>query len=147
MKIIISLFFAVLIAGCNTYSEEELSEFDQEIQTYIAQNNLKCTKSNSGLYYQIKKEGVGSNIKYQDSIQFTYTSYLLDGTLVEDQKKPVQFAVKDLIAAWKEIALLVNSGSEVLLITPPQLAYGEHELDDIPQNSILIFDMKIIGRK
>jgi FKBP-type peptidyl-prolyl cis-trans isomerase len=33
------------------------------------------------------------------------------------------------------------------LIIPPQLGYGQNKLDDIPINSILVFEIKIEGVK
>jgi FKBP-type peptidyl-prolyl cis-trans isomerase len=38
---------------------------------------------------------------------------------------------------------MCKKGSEVKMILPPSIAYGDHKLDNIPQNSILKFNMKV----
>ncbi len=141
------LFISVLLFGCQTYSESDKVNFDKEIKSYLAKKGVSCIQSNSGLHYKIITPGAGKFIRYQDSIQFTYKASLLSGKIVDEQKELVQFAVKDLIAAWKEIALELKPGAEVFMISPPQLAYGEYKLDSIPENSILQFEMKIFAVK
>lgn len=146
-KILNFFFLTALIFGCQTYSENDKASFDSQIKTYLTKKRIACIKSNSGLYYKIINPGEGAFIKYQDSLQFTYKASLLNGKIVDEQKEQVQFAVKDLIAAWKEIVLELKPGAEVFMIAPPQLAYGEYKLDSIPENSILQFEMKILGVK
>ncbi len=147
MRIILLLISTAVLVGCQTYSEEDKNAFDKEISAYLSKKKIDCTRSNSGLYYKILKPGDGQFIRYQDSLKFTYKASLLNGTIVDEPQKEVQFAVKDLIASWKEIALILKPGAEVFMISPPQLAYGNHKLDAIPENSILQFEMKILGVK
>jgi len=135
---------ALILSSCSTYSENELATFDTEIQSYLTKNDLNYKKSTSGLYYNILKKGEGQFIQLSDSVSFTYTGRLLDKTIFDRQKTPIKFAVKDLITGWKEIIVMNKPGAEVQLILPPNLGYGTHDLDDIPANSILIFDMTIL---
>jgi FKBP-type peptidyl-prolyl cis-trans isomerase FkpA len=141
------LFMSAFLLGCQTYSEADKDSFDKEIKSYLSKKGISCIQSNSGLYYKIINPGIGDFIRYQDSIQFTYKASLLSGEIVDEEKELVQFAVKDLIAAWKEIALELKPGAEVFMVAPPQLAYGEYKLDSIPENSILQFEMKILAVK
>jgi FKBP-type peptidyl-prolyl cis-trans isomerase len=55
--------------------------------------------------------------------------------------------VKDLIGAWKEIMLELKPGAKAFLVAPPSLGYGDRQLDDIPANSILVFNMEVVGVK
>lgn len=144
------LFFASLLfifASCNTYSDQELEGFDKEIQAYIKKNKLDLDASPSGLYFKITKEGDGRLIQYTDSVSISYKGKLLNGRIFDYTKEPLTFAVKDLIGGWKEALLSCKKGSEVVMIIPPQIGYGNHKLDDIPQNSILYFEMKVWGFK
>ena len=95
------------------------------------------------MYYHIYDKGEGENIQLTDSVTFTYKGTLLNGTVFDNQKKPVTFKVKDLIAGWKEIMLKLKTKSKVLLVMPPLLGYGTHDLEKIPPNSILVFQMEI----
>jgi FKBP-type peptidyl-prolyl cis-trans isomerase len=87
--------------------------------------------------------GSGRNIRYQDSVSISYTGKLLSGKLVDIQTKPITFAVKDLIMGWKEALIMSQNGSEISMIIPPNLGYGDHKLEQIPQNAILSFDLKV----
>ena len=142
---IASLLF--IFASCNTYSEQELEGFDKEIQAYIKKNKLDLDASPSGLYFKITKEGDGRLIQYTDSVSISYKGKLLNGRIFDYTKEPLTFAVKGLIGGWKEALLSCKKGSEVVMIIPPQIGYGNHKLDDIPQNSILYFEMKVWGFK
>ena len=137
----------ILLVGCRTYSDDDKNAFDKQISAHLSKKNMDCIRSNSGLYYKILNPGEGQFVRYQDSLRFIYKASLLNGKVVDEPKKEVQFAVRDLIASWKEIALILKPGAEVFMISPPQLAYGNHKLDDIPENSILQFEMKILGVK
>ena len=143
MRKLIQFLLFLLLIGCSTYSEQEIQDFDSKISSHIKKNKLKFIKSSSGLYYHLKKNGEGKFILYTDSVSITYSGFLLNGKRIDFQKVPVKFAVRDLIAGWKEVLLMCKKGSEVQMILPPSIAYGDHKLDNIPQNSILKFEMKV----
>jgi FKBP-type peptidyl-prolyl cis-trans isomerase FkpA len=143
MSKLIQFLLFLLLTSCSTYSDQEIQDFDSKISSYIKKNKLKFIKSSSGLYYHLKKNGEGKFILYTDSVSITYSGFLLNGKRIDFQKAPVKFAVRDLIAGWKEVLLMCKKGSEVQMILPPSIAYGDHKLDNIPQNSILKFDMKV----
>lgn len=139
---------SILVVSCQTYSDDQLNQFDEEIQTYIEKNELKLNKSESGLYYEIVEQGAGKPIQFTDSVYFKYKGQLLDGTVFDEQlETPVKYPVRQLIGAWKEVLLEMNEGGKAFLISPPQLGYGTHKLDDIPESSILIFDLEVTDVK
>ena len=143
MRKLIQFLLFLVLTSCSTYSDQEIQDFDSKISSYIKKNKLKFIKSSSGLYYHLKKNGEGKFILYTDSVSITYSGFLLNGKRIDFQKTPINFAVRDLIAGWKEVLLMCKKGSEVQMILPPSIAYGDHKLDNIPQNSILKFDMKV----
>lgn len=133
----------LLVTGCQTYSDADKEGFDKQISEYLKKKGIECTKSPSGLYYKIIEPGEGEYIQFQDVVSFSYKGYFLNGEVFDHEKKPVEFKVKDLIGAWKEIMLELKPGAKAFLVAPPQLGYGDHQLDDIPANSILVFEMDI----
>jgi FKBP-type peptidyl-prolyl cis-trans isomerase FkpA len=143
MRKLIQFLLFLVLTSCSTYSDQEIQDFDSKISSYIKKNKLKFIKSSSGLYYHLKKNGEGKFILYTDSVSITYSGFLLNGKRIDFQKVPIKFAVRDLIAGWKEVLLMCKKGSEVKMILPPSIAYGDHKLDNIPQNSILKFNMKV----
>lgn len=147
MSKIVNFFFIFFIASCSTYSDKELEDFDSKINNYTAKSKLNFIKTDSGLQYSITKNGVGKFIQYNDSISVTYSGFLLNGKRFEFQKEPITLALSDLIAGWKEALLFCQTGTELQMILPPSIAYGNHILDDIPQNSILRYEMKVCNLK
>lgn len=145
---ILLIGFCSILASCSTYSEKELQGFDQQIQDYIQKDTLSYEKSESGLYYHIFKAGEGThNIRYSDKVTFTYEGELLNGEVFDKAGKsnPATFYVRQLIMGWKEAFAYLKNGGKAKIIVPPQLGYGDHELERIPKNSVLVFDMEILN--
>jgi FKBP-type peptidyl-prolyl cis-trans isomerase FkpA len=150
IKIIIVVIICSIITSCKTYSNEDHSNFDKKIQTYISktkQNNFQ--KSESGLYFKIINEGKGNYIKLTDEVLFNYEGKLLNGKIFdgEHKKNPISFQMKDLIQGWKEGLMYLKPGGKIKLIVPPYLGYGDYKLDHIPPHSILYFDIEVIEVK
>jgi FKBP-type peptidyl-prolyl cis-trans isomerase len=148
MKRLITLFSLIMIlSSCKTYSKEDKIGFDKSIKKYIQKNNVSIQKTSSGLYKKRLSQGVGQIVHFTDSVSVTYTGKLLNGKIFDRQTTPQTFSIRGLIAGWKEALVGSRIGDKWLLIIPPQLGYGQNKLDDIPINSILVFEIKIEGVK
>jgi len=135
---------SVLLLSCGSYSDEELAKFDKKIEKYLKQKNIDCKKSASGLHYKILEEGEGELIQFTDKVMVTYKGTFLDGTVFDEQTEPIELTVSEQINAWKELMLQLKKGSKAFLIAPPQLGYGEYEIEKVPPNSILVFELEVV---
>lgn len=146
MKSILFFLIPIALLSCRTYSDEDKAHFDKEIEAYIKSKGLKgLERSESGLYYRIDDEGSERKILFKDQVHFKYKGTLTNGKVFDDQTKEGQtFYVQELIGAWKEIMLEIGEGGKAFIIAPPQLGYGNHQLDKIPQNSILVYELEIV---
>ena len=63
--------------------------------------------------------------------------------IIDKQEKPIQFSVRDLLKGWQEGLTFCGENAHIDLIIPPQLGYGDNELDDIPPHSILRYSIKV----
>lgn len=148
IKLIFFLFLplTLLFFSCKTYNEEDKASFDDKINAYIEQEHIEgMVRSESGLYFKIIEPGEDRKIRYDDEVKFRYKGTLIDGAVFDDQTEDgQQFKVRELIPAWKEIMLELGKGAKVQLIAPPQLGYGDHDLEKIPKHSILIYELEII---
>ena len=149
MKIILSLItLALIFSSCkSTYSDEDIKKFDKRIVAFLKKKDIKCERSASGLHYKIIKEGEGRKIQYNDRVSFTYRGEFLNGKMFDEKLVPIEFDVKILIGAWKEAVLQLRKGGKIYMVTPPQIAYGEEDLKDIPKGSILVFELEVIDVK
>ncbi|GAB5417816.1 MAG: hypothetical protein Crog4KO_24360 [Crocinitomicaceae bacterium] len=137
------LLIGLFILSCTTYNDDQKNEFDNKIEAYLKKKKIECKRSSSGLYYKILEPGEGDLIKLKDEVTFTYKGNLLNGKVFDERKEPVTFKVQELIGGWKEVMLYLRPGGKAYLVCPPQLGYGEHELENIPANSILVFELEV----
>ena len=103
----------------------------------------------SGLKYAIISEGDGSLAEAGKLVTVNYSGYLEDGTMFDssvERDDPISFPVGQgqVIPGWDEGMQLLKKGSKARFIIPPQLGYGEMELEKIPKNSTLIFDVELV---
>lgn len=106
----------------------------------------------SGLKYAVISQGEGPAVEAGKVVTVHYSGYLQDGTLFDssvERDEPIQFVVGQgqVIPGWDEGMQLLKKGDKARFIIPPQLGYGEMQLEKIPANSTLIFDTEIVDVK
>lgn len=147
MKYLQLVFLTLLLIGCQTYSEEDRSQFEKKIEKFIAEKDLDFNRLESGLYYKIESESVDSEpIKYTDQVTFYYTGEFLNGEVFQQipENDPLTFKVKELIAGWQEGLMQLKGAGTIKLIIPPHLGYGTEDTEKIPPNSILYYDLTVL---
>ncbi len=117
---------------------------------FFAENKAKpgVVTTGTGLQYLVLKEGTGAYPKPTDKVKVHYTGTLLDGTKFDsslDRGEPAVFGVTQVIKGWTEALQMMKSGSKWRVFIPTELAYGEQGQRSIPPNSILIFEMELLG--
>ncbi|WP_044871831.1 FKBP-type peptidyl-prolyl cis-trans isomerase [Pseudomonas sp. LFM046] len=105
----------------------------------------------SGLQYEIVKKADGPQPKATDVVTVHYEGKLTDGTVFDSSIKrgsPIDLPVNGVIPGWVEGLQLMHVGEKVKLYIPSELAYGEQSPSPaIPANSVLVFDLELIGIK
>lgn len=125
------------------------------LQEYLTKNNIKATKTASGLYYKIDRQGTGDNPKVGQKVSVNYTGMLLNGekfdSNVDPQFQHVQpfefnLGTGAVIKGWDEGIALLKKGGKGTLYIPANLAYGENSPSPkIPANSVLMFEVELIN--
>ena len=64
-------------------NEKQLSVDLELIENYLKENNVNATKTESGLYYEITKNGSGDNASAGDNVTVHYTGMLLNGEVFD----------------------------------------------------------------
>ncbi|ATO35035.1 FKBP-type peptidyl-prolyl cis-trans isomerase FkpA [Dickeya dianthicola] len=107
-------------------------------------------KTESGLLYQVDKEGTGSSPKDSDTVVVNYKGTLVDGSEFDNSYKrgePLSFRLDGVIPGWTEGLKHVKKGGKIKLVIPPTLAYGEAGVPGIPANSTLVFEVELLDIK
>ncbi len=110
---------------------------------------LMFDSTESGLKYAIVKGGKGEPVEIGNLVTLHYSGYLEDSTRFDssvERDEPFSFIIGmgQVIPGWDEGIQLMKKGGKARLVIPPDLAYGELDLEKIPANSTLIFDMEIL---
>lgn len=105
------------------------------------------TTTESGLQYQVLREGEGDKPGPTDTVTTHYEGRLIDGTIFDSSYKrgqPATFPLNRVIAGWTEGLQLMSPGSKYRFFVPADLAYGDKAVGPVPANSTLIFDVELL---
>lgn len=117
-----------------------------------------CAKKNAGvtetgMKYEIIKEGTGPMPKRGDSVTVHYTGWLEDGTKFDssvDRNQPFTFklGVGQVIQGWDDGVATMRVGGKTKFFIPPELGYGSRGAGGvIPPNAKLIFEVELLSIK
>lgn len=124
------------------------------IKEHLAKNKIKATRTASGLYYTITKEGAGVKAEPKQKVSVNYTGMLLNGDKFDsnmlpefNHMEPFQFMLGtgSVIKGWDEGIALLKKGGKATLYIPSPMAYGaQSPSPKIPANSVLVFDVELL---
>jgi len=121
-----------------------------EGEKFLAENAKKegVKTTDSGLQYEVIKQGDGAMPKATDQVKVHYRGTLLDGTEFDSsysRGQPVTFPLNGVIKGWTEGLQLMKVGSKYRFWLPASLAYGEQGAGDkIAPNATLIFEVELL---
>lgn len=95
-------------------------------------------------------KGSGARVQVGDQVTVHYTGWVWDGDQFDsswDRGAPASFplAAGSLIDGWVQGLDGRRVGAQLLLVIPPDLAYGDQESEAIPADSTLVFVVDILA--
>ncbi|KAJ6587037.1 hypothetical protein DFH09DRAFT_1142379 [Mycena vulgaris] len=105
-----------------------------------------------GVKIKDTKVGTGPAVKKGQTVSMRYIGKLTTGKIFDSNTKGKPFSFKlgkgEVIKGWDEGIVGMQQGGERLLTIPAPMAYGKRgQGSDIPPNSTLIFEVKLINFK
>ena len=121
-------------------------------ESFLAKNaqNESVITTESGLQYEIFKEGTGIRPNLTDSVTVHYTCRFIDVRVFEStipSQHPATFTPLGVISGWQEGLLLMREGGSARFFIPHQLAYGPTGSGPIEPFSTLVFDIELLKVK
>ena len=107
--------------------------------------NLVTTQS--GLAYEVVKQGEGTPATRDDRVKVNYTGKLIDGTVFdssEDHGGPATFSPRGVVPGFGEGLTLMAPGSKYVLYIPAELGYNNNKMPNIPMGSTLVFEVEVL---
>jgi FKBP-type peptidyl-prolyl cis-trans isomerase FkpA len=118
---------------------------DEEIQNYLAENDLEAEKSVTGLYYIIENQGTGAQPGTTDQVRVAYKGYFTNGNVFDESpSEGISFNLQQVIRGWTEGITYFKEGGSGMLLVPSHLGYGSQNYRGIPGGSVLIFEIDLI---
>ncbi|MEH0158655.1 FKBP-type peptidyl-prolyl cis-trans isomerase [Limibacter armeniacum] len=116
----------------------------------VEKNKIGYEVTASGLGVKMINKGQGVLPEKGKVVKVHYQGYLEDGTKFDssvDRGQPFEFplGMGRVIKGWDEGIALLNVGSKAMLRIPPELGYGSRPIGPIPANSILYFEVELLG--
>ena len=105
----------------------------------------------SGLQYEDLALGTGEDPVPGRKVNVHYTGWLTNGTKFDsshDRNQPFSFVLGQgqVIKGWDEGVASMKVGGKRKLTIPPELGYGARGFPGaIPPNSILVFEVELLG--
>ncbi|HEY0286102.1 MAG TPA: FKBP-type peptidyl-prolyl cis-trans isomerase [Pseudomonas sp.] len=144
-------------AALQKRAEERMAKMSEESATagkkFLEENGKRkeVTTTASGLQYEIVKKADGPQPKPTDVVTVHYEGKLTDGKVFDssvERGSPIDLPVSGVIPGWVEGLQLMHVGEKVKLYIPSDLAYGAQSPSPmIPANSVLVFDLELLGIK
>lgn len=107
----------------------------------------KDYKAPDKLVVQTLIKGDGKKVEADDTLTVQYKGQLLDGTVFDSSWQrgaPASFPLSNVIKGWQQGLVGQTVGSQVLLVVPASLGYGDQAQGSIPANSTLVFVVDIL---
>ena len=140
---------SVVQTGGGFSNESDLSESRSTTRKHRDNHKRpQRIKTDSGLIYQVLKEGDGVRPGLADKVQVIYRGNLEDGTEFDRSVggQPISFRLNQVILGWGEGLQLMKVGAKYRFIIPPELAYGGRGAPPkIGPNETLIFEVELVG--
>ena len=121
-------------------------------EAFLAENAKKegVKVTESGLQYEVITAADGPKPKAEEKVRVKYKGTFIDGAEFDSTDKsnggePVEFQLNQVIPGWTEGVQLMGVGSKFKFTIPAALGYGDRDVGPIPANSVLQFEVELLG--
>lgn len=139
-------YYASQLNVDNQDAFEQQARENQALQKdFLNQNQLKEGVSilPSGLQYKILENGEGNPPQIDQVVRVDYTGRLLNGDIFTPPGVR-DLQLSEMLPGLQETLTLMKPGDHWEVYIPSNLAWGEQSRSQIPPNSLLIFNLKML---
>ena len=120
-----------------------------EMEAYLMRENIKATPDESGIYIIPMEKGRGRCPVKGEKVELDFAAYLLNGqevgsTFGTDETFSFVLGENYVIPGWEVVIPQMRLGERVKAIIPFTMAYGEHQVGQVPAYSNMVYDIKLL---
>lgn len=117
------------------------------IPYYASRTDVR--KTNSGLYYEVLRQGTGATPRPQDSVRLHLRGTLWTGEVFQDtyaEALPLECRVDQLVPGLVQGLGMMSEGSHWRMLLLPALAYGFDGIAGVvPPNALVLYEVELLG--
>lgn len=151
MQKIMTDYIAQLQAEQNAEVAKVQSENLKKAEDFLAVNKTRKTvkTTDSGLQYEMLREGSGKTPNATSVVNVQYRLTLLSGEVVDSSYSRGTSSSLDLssslVPGFKEAVMLLKEGGKLRAWLHPDLGYGAYGSNSVQPNELLIFDIELLS--
>ncbi|MBP5516818.1 MAG: FKBP-type peptidyl-prolyl cis-trans isomerase [Bacteroidales bacterium] len=128
--------------------EQEAAKRETEYFAMIQEKNPKIKKSESGIYYEVLKEGNGRQAERGLVVKFDYKGSFTNGQIFDQtygNRVPITTVLNEstMIPGMVDGICLMKGGSTYRLYLPYGKAWGDKGTEHVPPYATVIFDVEL----
>jgi FKBP-type peptidyl-prolyl cis-trans isomerase FkpA len=148
LPFILPLTLLASLAACDSATAPTIEE--TRFAGHLGVDLAAMTRLPSGVYVRDLVLGDGAVAENGSTVAVHYRGWLPDGTPFDQRQgadPPFSFVLgsPQVIAGWNVGVRGMRVGGRRQLVIPPALAYGSTPHGSIPANSILVFEVTLLG--
>jgi len=164
--VILVLFTAFSFTSCLDDNTEEWDKYLEELEEqrkqiydqflvdsllivdYLAENDSMATfDEKNGIFYNIIEPGNDYRPTNYSIVEVKYRGMLLDGTVFDETEgdETADLQLSRVISGWQLGLPKIGAGGNIILYLPSFYGYGKTAYKTIPANSVLIFQVELLG--
>jgi|GEM_PF-227300 len=132
--------------------QERMANALKRGKAYLAENAKRdgVLVTESGLQYEVLREGAGKKPKRTDKVLVRYTAKSIDGKVAASTdmlEEPADVRIPYAIRGWQEALQLMPVGAKYRFVIPTNLAYASRNSPDvvfIPNNEPVIVEFELL---
>lgn len=129
----------VLVSSCS-------NEFNGiSPKEYVEQNNLDATELEGGMYIQIDENGDSQRATADQVVLVDYRGIVAKTGETVLEGEDFTGVYNTLLLGWQTGLKEIGVGGKCTFVLPPNLAFGEQILNNIPQRSTMVFEVTLKG--
>ncbi len=128
----------------------QLVTIDTAIAPSLGLDVSRMQKHASGILFMDRKRGAGAVADSGKYMDVHYTTWLTDGTVLDDTRKEgktrrILLGYGQVVKAWEEGLRGMHAGGRRVIISPASLGYGKPgKPGSVPRLATLVFDVEIV---